>query len=335
MTGNSLYESSAKTVFVYTGMGPQWPGMGQDLYLKEKEYKKIIHKCDEIFHRLSGQSFINYMICENPLEAEKNTTILQASNLALQIALTHLWKKKGILPDAVVGHSVGEVAAAYTAKILSLHQAFTITWHRSRLQTRLENKGVMLAVDLSFEELKPLLSSQKRIEIAAINDFQSVTLVGDKEHLDQIVFYAHQKNRFSRFLRVNVPYHSHFMEEVHQEFIESLASLKSQKPRKSIYSSVTGHKINKKWEVSYWWDNIRFPVNFKQSIEQILKDGYRQFVEISPHPTLIKSLQKTLQHTHCQGEILYSIDRKNGAVKTLFSKSKKSSFLLEDFFKHK
>ena len=302
-------------------MGPQWPGMGSDLYHKEKDFKKIINQCDEIFNHFSGQSFINYFDSGNPLENEKNVIFLQATNLALQIAITQLWKERGVIPHAVVGHSVGEVGAAYTAEILSVEQAFFITWHRSRLQKHFEMKGAMLAIELSFQEAKALFSPKEWVEIAAINDSESLTLVGDKKVLNKISLYASQKNVFNRFLRTNIPYHSILMDKICKEFVESISSLEIKQPQKKIYSSVTGTKMNQEWGVHYWWNNIRSPVNFKDAIEQILKDGYRCFIEISPHPTLVKSLERCIQEGNYQGDVFCSINRKYGAVKSLFSSS--------------
>lgn len=157
------------------------------------------------------------------------------------MGLTEVWKSLGIIPHAVVGHSVGEVASTYVAGIYSLEDAMLVSIHRSRAQQKAVNKGTMLAVGLPEKEVVALLDENiKGVSMAAINSPNSVTLSGDPDALEQIQKQLQDKGVFARLLKVNVAYHSYQMEPYEQELLEALKGIKSQPAGIPIYSTVTG-----------------------------------------------------------------------------------------------
>ena len=141
-----------KVLFVYTGMGPQWWAMGRQLYQTEKVFREAVEECDDVFRELSGWSILDEMLADERLSRIARTDIAQPANAVLQIGLTRLWRSWGVHPDGVLGHSVGELGAAYASNALSLRDTMLVAYQRSRLQALLAGKGAMLAVGLNPDE---------------------------------------------------------------------------------------------------------------------------------------------------------------------------------------
>lgn len=219
-----------------------------------------------------------------------DTRIAQPAIMAVQIGLTEVWKSWGVEADGYVGHSIGEVAAAYSSGALTLGQAVEVIYHRSRGQNKATDKGQMLAVGLSHKEaLKAIAGHEATVSIAAVNGPNMVTLAGDAEPLEIIDGQLLKKDIFTRYLKVNVPFHSHHMEPLREELIGSLLHLQPKKAEKPLYSTVSGKLENGEHLVSeYWYRNVRETVFFSDAIQQMIGDGYDLFVEIAPHPIPIR-----------------------------------------------
>ena len=142
----------SKVVFVYTGMGPQWWGMGRELLREEPIFRAAMERIDALFRPQAGWSLLDEFAVDETNSRMTQTLVAQTANFALQAALTDLWRSWGVEPAAVVGHSVGEVAAAYAAGVLSLEDAMRVSFHRARLQATVVGGGKMLAVGLSAED---------------------------------------------------------------------------------------------------------------------------------------------------------------------------------------
>lgn len=279
-----------KTVFIYSGMGPQWFGMGRELMKTSPVFLETIVQCDKVLQPLAGWSLL-----DEKTESQMNDPIVaQVSNFALQAALTHLL---GITPDATLGHSIGEVAAAYAAGCLTLEEGVTIAYHRALIQSEMKGKGTLLATGLSETEARAL-----NVSIAAINTPQSTTLAGTEEELQRIIPHLDEKNIFSRFLRVNIAYHSHHMDPLKEKILDKLKLKTLRKTKIPLYSTVTGDKIEALTE-DYWWKNIRQTVLFDHAIKSMKRDGYTLFVEIGPHPVL--------------GSTLHTLNRKKGETEAI------------------
>ncbi|MBZ0305122.1 MAG: acyltransferase domain-containing protein, partial [Anaerolineae bacterium] len=299
-----------KLVFVYTGMGPQWWGMGRELLESEPVFRDMLEKCDRIFTR-----FADWSICElfekntgDPMPDPKHA---QPANFALQVALTELWRSYGVVPDAVVGHSAGEIAAAYISGSLSLEDALRVTYHRCRLMQRTVGKGKMLAAGISLEEAKILLKGREdAISIAAVNSATSVTLAGHPDALVEAAAALEQQSKFNRFLRLEVAYHSYQMTPLHDEFMESLHGLEAHPPHLPLYSTVTGQRVlSGEQNAAYWWLNSRQGVQLHSALKTLMDDGYDTFLEVGPQPVLAPSIQETLRDKNIPGQSFYSLKR--------------------------
>jgi acyl transferase domain-containing protein/acyl carrier protein len=296
-TGTTHSKAVQQPVFVFSGMGPQWWGMGRELFEKEPVFQKTAKRVDEIFHSIAGWSILEEMQAEKSMSRMAETQIAQPSNFLLQVALFDLLKSWGVEPSAIVGHSVGEVSAAYACGGLSLEDAVKVSYHRSRLQQSVAGDGKMLAVGLGVDVAEAMIEDKSdKISIAAINGASAVTLSGDPAALEEVAEDLKEREIFNKFLRVEVAYHSPQMEPLKADMIEALKDIKHQLPSVPLYSTVTGRlEENAIHDPSYWCDNIREPVYFAKAIGELLNAGYEGFLEVGPHPVLGGSIKEAVR----------------------------------------
>jgi acyl transferase domain-containing protein/acyl carrier protein len=300
-----------KLVWVFSGMGPQWWAMGRQLLEKEPIFRQAAEECDQLFIKLAGWSILQEMLSDESNSRMAETEVAQPANFVLQVGLARLWNSWGIVPDAIVGHSAGEAAAAYVASAMGLDEAVRVIYHRSRLQQRATGQGRLVAVGLSLDEAERALGGyEDKVSIAAINSPSAVTLVGDPGALEDVIAPLQEKGIFCKYLNVKVPYHSHYMNPLKEELYESLSDLQLSSSSIPLYSTVTG-KLSDGVELDaeYWWKNIRFPVYFASAVDTLIEDGYTSFLELSPHPVLAGSISESLTKRGEKGTVLTSLRR--------------------------
>ncbi|KAA8969659.1 type I polyketide synthase [Mycobacterium sp.] len=297
--------------FVYTGMGPQWWAMGRELLGAEPVFRAAAEECDAVFREVAGWSVLAELLAGESASRMVATEVAQPANVVLQIALTRLLSTWGVVPDAVVGHSVGEVAAAFASGALGLRDTLRVAYHRSRLQARLAGRGTMLAVGLPPHDTAAYLGRfEDRVSVAAVNSANSVTLAGEQDALEKLAGQLAQSGVFARFLRVEVPYHSAAMEEIHDELVASLGGLTPGAPALDVYSTVTGTRLGDlRHDAVYWWHNARDTVRFADALAAAITDGQRIFLEVGPHPVLAGSIRDGLSHVGVAGVTVASLTR--------------------------
>ena len=310
--------SGQRPVFVYTGMGPQWWAMGQELYQHEAVYRAAVEECDATFRNIAGWSILEEMLKTEQNSRIADTTVAQPANFLIQVGLTAMWRSHGVEPGAIIGHSVGEVTAAYVAGVLTLEEALLVSYHRSRIQKKAAGAGKMLAVSMSQEQCTNLLKEMKgEVSIAAINSPTAVTLAGDALALQAIQEHLEQRGEAGRFLQVEVPYHSPFMEPLKPEVRSVLARLQPKVPTIPLYSTVTGDAVTGVlYDAEYWCDNIREPVFFAEGIASLLRDGHRMFLEVGPHPVLSTSIKECCRHHNVEAQTVASLRRQKPERRT-------------------
>ncbi len=279
-----------KVFFVFSGMGPQWSGMGRNLAENLPRFAEHIAAIDKIFIKQTGESIWQELLRYDGVEVLP-TALAQMGNFLIQAALYHLLIDEAIQPAAVLGHSAGEVAAAYAAGVYTLEDAVKIAIVRGKLQSAMSGRGSMLAVGMGHGQALELIEDIPEISIAAVNDDNAVTLAGNTKEIEKLSEHLTQMKVFSKILRVEVPYHSPVMDEISGSIISQLSFLKPALSDVPLYSSVLGgHCKGDEWDAGYWGRNIRQTVLFADSVKSALEDGYNCFVEISPHPVLSQSL---------------------------------------------
>ena len=315
-TGMSLGHKPAgqapKIVFVFSGNGPQWWAMGRQLLQEEPVFLETIQTCDQLLGQYADWSLLEELKADESSSRMDRTDIAQPALFALQVALIAVWRSWGIEPDATLGHSVGEVAAAYAAGVLSLEDAIRTIYHRSRVQELTAGNGKMAAVGLSLAEARQVVAGYGgRVSVASINSPKSVTLSGDSDAIEQIVQSLEEKQVFCRVLRLNYAFHSHHMEPIQEDLLQSLQDVQPQPASIRLLSTVTGKDVvGSELSGQYWWNNVRQPVQFSPAVEQLIDDGYSVFLEIGPHPVLSGYISECLLSQGKQGTVLSSLRRK-------------------------
>ncbi len=304
--------AQARVAFVFSGQGGQWAQMGVALMKSEPVFEKAMLEFDACFKALSGWSIIDELIKPEAESVLNETTVVQPAIAAVQIAMTTLMRHYGLRPDAVVGHSIGEVAAAYASGALDLGQAAFVIYHRARIQDKASGKGRMLALAVSEEEGRRLAAPYaERISIATINSYDMITLAGEEQPLNAIAAQMEARGIFTRFVNVKVPYHSHYMTPLRDELTGTLAECEAQPVKVPLYSTVTTQRQNGEGLTGdYWYRNVREPVRFAQTIERMVDDGYEVYIEIGPHPVLSVGMEAILKAKGGKGVVATTMNRK-------------------------
>lgn len=310
-----------KPVFVFSGMGPQWWGMGQQLYDREPAFRAFVTHADEAFRAVSGWSILEEMRRTKETSRINQTIYAQPAIFVLQAGLIELLRTWGVRPAAVMGHSVGEKASAYAAGALTLEQTVQVGYYRSQILARAANSGGgMLAVGLSEDEAQTLIASYgDKISIAAINAPKSVTLAGDTDALAEVAARLKVKSIFNRSLVVEVPYHSAYLDPLQQPLIDSLVDLRPSLPSLHIYSTVTGAAVTElAYDGPYWARNIRQSVLFMRALASAVADGHQLFLEVGAHPALTPSIREYAALHKVDLTVVTTLVRETDECKTLF-----------------
>ncbi len=310
-TGHAPTGERPKVAFVCSGMGPQWWAMARRLLETEPVFRAAVERCDRELGAHTGWSLLDELLAREEDSRMAETEVAQPANFAVQLGLAELWRSWGVTPDAVVGHSTGEVAAQYLAGVLGFEDAVKVNYHRSSLQQRATGTGRMLAVGLTPQTLdRAVADAGPGVSVAAVNSPTSVTLAGDARILQDMAAQLETFGVFHRFLSVKVPYHSHFMDPLREDLQKGLADLRPATAALPLYSTVTGTRIDGRGaDAHYWWQNVRATVLFAAAFRQMIADGYTHFVELSPHPVLAGPMRELLAEQERDGLVLPSLRR--------------------------
>ncbi|WP_406192876.1 amino acid adenylation domain-containing protein [Streptomyces griseus] len=310
--GRARESADRRLVWVFTGMGPQWWGMGRQLLAEEPVFREAVEACDRALREFADWSLIEEMTADESVSRMSETWLAQPANFAVQVALAALWRSHGVRPDAVVGHSTGEIAAFHAAGVYSLRDAARIVVHRSRLQQTLAGTGAMLAVSLSEDEAERRVRPYRdRVSVAAVNSPTAITLAGDEAALTLLAEELRAEQQFAKFLTVEVPYHSVGMERIKDELLAELAPLEPRPARVPLYlTGVEGTARGGELDAAYWWKNVRDRVRFRSAVDRIAADGHQLFLEIGPHPVLGHAIRECLEAGSTTGLTLPSIRRR-------------------------
>jgi len=279
------------TAFIYSGNGAQWAGMGRALLLDESPaFARIMADLDASMRRISGFSPLDAMLDERP-DLLDDTAVVQPLIFAIQVAVTMLLRESGVAPKAVMGHSVGEIAAAWTAGALDMDQAIAVVCARSQAQKQTRGSGRMAAVRLSEEAARQLLEElglAADLEVAAFNSPHSVTLSGGMKHLLRIKEHLAAQRGAFHLLDLDYAFHSNSMDTIRDALLEGLKGLSPAQSTSAVFvSSVTGEVFpGEGLDSEYWWRNVRRPVRFRDAMTALLRQGCRVFIEIGPHAIL-------------------------------------------------
>lgn len=309
--GESLGLVSAP-VFVYSGNGSQWAGMGQVLLAQDASFRQQVGEVDRLFRALGGASIIDDIGRPAGEDRYELTEVAQPALFAIQVGITTLLRERGIEPAATIGHSVGEVAAAWACGALSLEQAVRVIHARSAAQGRTRGSGGMTAVALGEAETIALLdelSIAGEVAVAGVNSPRGVTVAGAVAALTRLEGCLEEREIFHRRLGLDYAFHSPAMDPIEAQILDELADLQPLSAG-SFVSTVIGDFLpGAALDAEYWWRNIREPVRFKPAVEALVGRGRNLFIEIGPHPVLRNYLTDILRDQDVQGRIVETLAR--------------------------
>ena len=283
-----------QVAYVFTGQGSQWPGVGKSL-MAFPVYRKAVKAADKLFKAKSGWSILEKI---DALTADemRDTLYAQPISFLVQVGLFELLKFFKVFPDVVVGHSAGEVAAAYASGLLTLEEACEVVYHRSAEQQKMAGCGRLMAVGMSEEKIQDFIRGMADVEIACVNSPESVVLASSEERLKEVGDLLPEGTQ-KAMVPGNIAFHSSRVEPILPAMKARLAFL-DKRPKTwglPYISAVTG-KLESNLDSSYWVENVRRPVLFQKAIETIFSQDTCPdvVIEIGPHKTLCSPIAQVL-----------------------------------------
>ncbi|HUE33216.1 MAG TPA: type I polyketide synthase, partial [Mycobacterium sp.] len=285
-----------KTVFVFPGQGSQWVGMGAQLLDSSKVFADHMHRCDKALGEHVQWSLIDVIRGVAGTPGLDRVDVVQPVLWAVMVSLAELWRSVGVRPDAVIGHSQGEIAAAYVAGALSLEDAARVVARRSRLLVQLSGAGGMVSLACGLPKTHELLAQcGDRLNIAAVNGVSAVVISGQVNALEELMRHCEADNVRARRIDVDYASHSAQVDAIRAPLAQALTGIEPRSSSVAFFSTVTGELMDTAGlNAEYWYQSIRQTVQFERAVRSARDAGYQAFIESSPHPVLIAGIEETL-----------------------------------------
>ncbi|MFB7515230.1 SDR family NAD(P)-dependent oxidoreductase [Streptomyces sp. NPDC056144] len=288
-----------KTAFVFPGQGHQWAGMGARLVEDSPVFAAAVEECAAAFAPYVDWNLLDVLRQAPDAPAFDRVDVVQPASFAIMVSLARLWQHHGLVPDAVVGHSQGEIAAAYVAGALSLDDAARVVTLRSQaIGAHLAGLGGMMSVPLPLAEVEARIADfDGRIETAAVNGPGSTVVAGNADALDELHTAYEAEGVRARKIPVDYASHTSHVERIEEELARVLDGLAPSSPRIPMFSTLRGAWLDGDTVLDggYWYANLRHQVRFGESVAQLVDAGFRAFVEVSAHPVLSMPVQEILE----------------------------------------
>ncbi len=304
---------SSRVAFVFSGNGCQWAGMGIAAYHHNAAFADELRVIDALFQAEAGWSLIAAMHAEDIKERLTATSVAQPLIYAIQSALAAVLVSHGLKPDFVLGHSVGEIAAAEASGALSRAAAVKLVKERSLHQEKVRGAGGMIAIASNEATVRELVSKIDGLEIAAINAPNSYTVAGSASALQELAATARSKRIATVRLDVDYPFHSSLLDPIRDPLLASLKSIDRTETTTPFISSVTGGLIaGSDLDADYWWRNVRQPVQFQAAVEHAAKAGATLFIELSARPILVTAVTEICRADAAPASAIGSLTDRGG-----------------------
>jgi phthiocerol/phenolphthiocerol synthesis type-I polyketide synthase C len=302
-----------KLAFVFSGNGAQFAGMGRDALRSNAAFRAAIEDLDRLLRPELGWSVAAVLEEDAAGPSMARADIAQPLLFAVQVGIVEALREIGIRASGHLGHSVGEIAAAWAADALSLAEAGRVVIARSRHQQLRQGKGRMAALALAPDAARDFLKGLgSPAEIAALNGTNSVTISGPRPEIERLDAEAKRRGLWFRPLDLDFAFHSRQMDPIREGLLESLGGLSSRRPAARLVSTVTGKVVDDDLlDAAYWWRNIRSPVRFAEATGCLIEEGYRVFLEIGPTAILQSYLTDALRASNVDGRVLATLSRKS------------------------
>ena len=295
------------TVFVYSGQGSQWAGMGRRLLQDEPAFAAAVDELEPDFIAQAGFSLRDTIASGC---AVVGIDRIQPVLVGMQLALTALWRSKGVEPTAVIGHSMGEVAAAVVSGALTVADGLKVISTRSRLMSALSGQGAMALLGIDAAEAEDLVRSVDGVTIAVYAAPGQTVIAGPPEQVDSLVARVAASERLARRVEVDVASHHPIIDPILPDLRTALADLNPHEPTIPLLSTADpSGAVSPRMDADYWCRNLRNPVRFSQVVAEA-GSRFGTFIEVSPHPLLTHALDETLrdEHHHSVGTLYRDTD---------------------------
>ena len=298
-----------EVVWVFPGQGSQWSGMGRELLSAEPAFAAAIAELEPLFLAEAGFSLREALLSG---EVTEGIDRIQPVLFAMQVALARVWESHGVRPAAVLGHSMGEVAAAVVAGVLAPADGVAVICRRSRLMRTVAGNGLMAVVELPQDEVRRQLADVPEVSVAVHASPRSTVISGAAERVAALVERWRGEELLARLIKVDVASHSSQVDPLLPELGRQLRALSPGAPRVAFYSTVLDDpRIAPSFDAGYWVDNLRRPVRFADAVAAAAADGLRVFVEISPHPALTYAVGDNLDAAAAEDAVVLSTLRRD------------------------
>ncbi|WP_246133492.1 type I polyketide synthase [Mycobacterium helveticum] len=293
------------TVFVYSGQGSQWPGMGRGLLADEPAFAAAVAELDPVFVEHAGFSLREVLEAGEPLTGIAR---IQPALVGVQLALTALWRSHGVQPDAVIGHSMGEVTAAVVAGALSAADGIRVIATRSRLMSALSGQGAMALLELGAAAAEELIADYPGTTVAVYASPQQSVIAGPPERVDAAIAAVDAQGRLARRIEVDVASHHPTIDPILPELRSALADLAPRTPTIPVFCTTGDAGAEPTFGADHWVANLRNPVHFGRAVAAA---GARHgtFVEVSPHPVLTHAIAENLAAAGCAAVTMGTLTR--------------------------
>ncbi|MEU4933221.1 type I polyketide synthase, partial [Streptomyces yokosukanensis] len=314
-----------KVVWVFPGQGSQWVGMGRELLESSPVFAERIAECAAALEPWIDWSLVDVLRGEAQPELLERVDVVQPASFAVMVGLAAVWSSAGVRPDAVVGHSQGEIAAACVSGALSLEDAARVVALRSQaIRERLAGRGGMASVALSEAEAVARLERwSDRVEVAAVNGPSSVVIAGDAQALDEALQALSADGVRVRRVAVDYASHTRHVEDIRETLADTLSGIEAQAPAIPFYSTVTGGWVQDAGVLDgeYWYRNLRGQVGFGPAVAELIRQGHQAFVEISAHPVLVQPITEIFDEsdTGADAVVTGSLRRDEGGLRRLLA----------------
>ncbi len=302
-----------KLCFAYSGNGSQWIGMGRAAFASDATFRARFRAVDASFARFATWSLEHALHDPEHAGSRRQAELIQPLLFAVQSALTASLAAYGLVPDMVLGHSVGEIAAAEASGALSLDEAVRVIFHRSAQQEAAHGLGGMAVANISRDGALALFEEPglEALEVAAVNSPGAVSISGPMAAIEAFARLARRRRIAARVLDLAYPFHCSLLDRLRVPVLRAFGTIESAPGDVPFISTVTGAEVaGEALDAEYWWQNVRAPVLFSDAVETAARAGATVFVEIGPRPILQASITDTLRQAGLDGTVLPSLVEK-------------------------
>ncbi|MFJ8649736.1 type I polyketide synthase [Streptomyces sp. NPDC093546] len=315
-------EATARTgrlAMLFSGQGSQWPAMAAGLLDADEVFTRTIHACEEALAPHTDFSLTDVLRGAEGAPTLERVDVVQPALFAVMVALAETWRSLGVEPDAVAGHSQGEIAAACVAGALSLEDAAAVVALRSRALRALTGQGGMLSVQAGAARVRPWLDEAPTLSLAADNGPAAIVVSGPDGALDDFAARCASHGVGTRRIPVDYASHSAHVERIHDELMTALAGIRPRTSEVPFLSTVTGEWTDTAGlDAAYWYRNLRSTVEFSAAVRRLAEDDFRFLVEVTPHPVLVPAVRDTLAELDVPGTaVVGSLRRGEGGLTRL------------------